>query len=302
LYTDVWLEDAAFAGAMPWVLRDVGIRSGTASKRDEGGSGGGSGGSSGARLRLREGDEVRLASHRLVTSQTTPPPFLQEHDLLGLMDAHGIGTDASMATHVSTISERGYDTRARARERYPTRAHANARTDARTSARTRRYSLVVDETGEPIRPPRPPRAGQSPPPRQRGRFLVRALQAVEPELVSPHIRATMESEVSKVARGELEKNAVLERNVRFFHDKWQRVEEQMSQVQDVLGATLRPTRDHLRELKVNGCFPGASTINDGRSNRDRAGAQGRRRNEVIGGGQRHWSTGGNPKRYSSRGG
>ena len=39
---------------------------------------------------------------------TKPPSELSESDLLGLMEHHGIGTDASMASHINNICERGY--------------------------------------------------------------------------------------------------------------------------------------------------------------------------------------------------
>ena len=40
--------------------------------------------------------------------QTSPPDYLTETELIGLMDKHGIGTDASMATHINNICEREY--------------------------------------------------------------------------------------------------------------------------------------------------------------------------------------------------
>lgn len=39
---------------------------------------------------------------------TSPPDYLSETDLIELMESHSIGTDASMATHINNIVERGY--------------------------------------------------------------------------------------------------------------------------------------------------------------------------------------------------
>lgn len=41
-------------------------------------------------------------------SATSPPNMLTEADLIGLMEKHGIGTDATHAEHINTIKERGY--------------------------------------------------------------------------------------------------------------------------------------------------------------------------------------------------
>ncbi|TVY57360.1 DNA topoisomerase, partial [Lachnellula suecica] len=47
--------------------------------------------------------------------KTGPPSYLTEPDLIALMDANGIGTDATMAEHIAKIQERNYAfTRARA--------------------------------------------------------------------------------------------------------------------------------------------------------------------------------------------
>ncbi|KAJ1613069.1 putative DNA topoisomerase III beta-1 [Cryptosporidium canis] len=51
---------------------------------------------------------VPVKSLEIVTKETCPPPVLSESDLLTLMEKHGIGTDASMPTHIQKIQEREY--------------------------------------------------------------------------------------------------------------------------------------------------------------------------------------------------
>jgi DNA topoisomerase-3 len=52
---------------------------------------------------------------------TTAPDYLSESDLISLMEKHGIGTDASMATHINNIGERGYVTVESGRRLVPTK-------------------------------------------------------------------------------------------------------------------------------------------------------------------------------------
>lgn len=50
----------------------------------------------------------------MVDGKTTAPGYLTEPELIALMDANGIGTDATMAEHISKIKERSYvDTKPR---------------------------------------------------------------------------------------------------------------------------------------------------------------------------------------------
>jgi len=212
-HSEVIVDEPGFGGAMPWVLSDLGAQRPEADHAPL---------ARGARLRLNRVD--------LAESMTSPPPFMQEHELIGLMDEHGIGTDASMATHVATICDRN-------------------------------YVAVVDELGEPLRPPSKPGSKQQP--RQRGRFLVpttlglaflEAVEGVDADLVSPPIRAKMEAEVGKIADEGLDKDEVLDRNLDFFRCKFERLIKETGHIQELLKEALEPTRSHLQRLRQQGCF------------------------------------------------
>jgi DNA topoisomerase-3 len=52
--------------------------------------------------------EFEPSSIELVGGSTEPPRLLTEADLIGLMDKHGIGTDATHAEHIETVKAREY--------------------------------------------------------------------------------------------------------------------------------------------------------------------------------------------------
>eukprot|EP00123_Amoebidium_parasiticum_P003078 comp14376_c1_seq1/m.10456 comp14376_c1_seq1/g.10456 ORF comp14376_c1_seq1/g.10456 comp14376_c1_seq1/m.10456 type:complete len:176 (-) comp14376_c1_seq1:306-833(-) len=52
--------------------------------------------------------ECAVQGVQLVEGTTGPPDYLTEAELIGLMERHGIGTDASIPVHMANIVERNY--------------------------------------------------------------------------------------------------------------------------------------------------------------------------------------------------
>ena len=54
------------------------------------------------------GERFEPTEAMMTEGHTTAPGYLTEPDLLALMDANGIGTDATMAEHIKMIQTRNY--------------------------------------------------------------------------------------------------------------------------------------------------------------------------------------------------
>lgn len=57
---------------------------------------------------LTLGQRFEPTSVMMTEGKTSPPSYLTEADLIALMDANGIGTDATMAEHIQKIQDREY--------------------------------------------------------------------------------------------------------------------------------------------------------------------------------------------------
>ncbi|KAL3468461.1 DNA topoisomerase [Aspergillus heterothallicus] len=56
----------------------------------------------------RMGEEFEPTNANIFDGKTTAPTYLTEPELIGLMDANGIGTDATMTEHIEKIKNRSY--------------------------------------------------------------------------------------------------------------------------------------------------------------------------------------------------
>ncbi|CCE79586.1 Piso0_001663 [Millerozyma farinosa CBS 7064] len=57
---------------------------------------------------LLKGETIKVASSVMKEGKTSPPQHMTESELIALMDANGIGTDATIAEHIDKIISRGY--------------------------------------------------------------------------------------------------------------------------------------------------------------------------------------------------
>lgn len=73
-----------------------------------------------AEQNFKQGAAVQINEYKLVESQTGPPDYLTESELITLMEKHGIGTDASIPVHINNICQRNYVTIATGRKLIPT--------------------------------------------------------------------------------------------------------------------------------------------------------------------------------------
>ncbi|KER22031.1 hypothetical protein T265_09785 [Opisthorchis viverrini] len=111
----------------------------------------------------------------LVEGQTGPPDYLTEAELITAMERHGIGTDASIPTHIENIIQRAYVQLLPGRRLQPT----------------------------PL-----------------GIVLVHGYQAIDPELVLPHMRRAVEEQLNHIANGRAQFEQVLQFVVAIFAAKY----------------------------------------------------------------------------------
>ena len=69
---------------------------------------------------LRRGDSVQLADVNVSQGETSPPGHLTESELIERMEKNGIGTDASIPTHINNITVRRYCNTSESRTMVPT--------------------------------------------------------------------------------------------------------------------------------------------------------------------------------------
>jgi len=149
-----------------------------------------------------------MGDFRKEEEYTKPPDYLQESELISLMDKHGIGTDASIPQHIKNIQDRHYVDVCGPGE------------DGQKGA----FIPVKKYFGKNNRG----RGGnQQPPPKSRhmvprgfGLAFLSCFENLDYELCEPTIRGYMEKQITKIATGETEKSEVVSSNLKLFLNKF----------------------------------------------------------------------------------
>ena len=115
---------------------------------------------------LRVGDVFQLRSLLMTEGRTSPPQPISESELISTMDKNGIGTDATIATHITTIQAREYAVRNAQNQFEPTKL---------------------------------------------GLALVEGYNSMGYQLNKPQLRALIEADCQKIARGEANKEDVVKK-------------------------------------------------------------------------------------------
>ena len=131
--------------------------------------------------------------------KTTPPDFLTESELISLMERHGIGTDASIPTHIQNII-------------------------------TRRY-VTVDERKRTLKPT------------NLGIALVHGYFRIDPDLVLPTVRASIEKAISLIASGKARFEDVVKHSVQIFLQKFDYFVAKISLMDELFQASFSKLTD-----------------------------------------------------------
>lgn len=158
---------------------------------------------------MQQGHTVPITNFKKEEEYTKPPDYLQESELIALMDKHGIGTDASIPQHIKNVQDRHYvdvcgpGTNGERGQLIPTKKFFG------------KNNRGGGHHGNQERP-----TSRHMVPRGFGLAFLSCFEELDFELCEPSIRAYMEKQVSKIATGETEKGEVVASNLKLFYDKF----------------------------------------------------------------------------------
>ena len=176
----------------------------------------------------------------ITEGQTTAPGYLTEPELISLMDANSIGTDATMAEHIAKIKEREYViTR-------PRGTHSNASTDvpnSRTTTTSRRGGRGgarggnnnSSSNGRAANNNNSTSAQQEFIPTTLGVALIEGYDSLglEISLGKPFLRKEMEANMSEICAGRKSRTDVVEETLAQYRDVFIRCQRQVGTLQAV---------------------------------------------------------------------
>eukprot|EP00606_Chrysophyceae_sp_TOSAG23-5_P001450 GSChrysophyteH2.ASY1.ANO1.1140.1 assembled CDS len=129
---------------------------------------------------LKVGDTFEPSTFVMEEGHTVAPSPISESDLIGVMDKNGIGTDATIASHIKTIQDRDYAQRDGQGHFHPTKL---------------------------------------------GMALFEAYKDMGYNLTKPTLRAAMERDCQSIARGQMQKEIMVQNCLNHMKDTFRKVSE-----------------------------------------------------------------------------
>lgn len=158
------------------------------------------------------GQEIIPTVFIMKSGRTCPPPLLNESDLIAEMDRCGIGTDATIAEHISKILTRDYATKiSTSLPSLPSLEGINEGDrdlDGSDDELVDRRPQPPDNRNQPVSNNRSSH-GMYFSPTPLGLALVEGYNSMGYQLTKPFLRASMELDCKRVARGEVSKDVVV---------------------------------------------------------------------------------------------
>lgn len=180
---------------------------------------------------FEQGERFEPQSCMVNEGETSSPGYLTEPDLIALMDANGIGTDATMAEHIAKIKVRGYVmTQPRSGGGGPAAAASASATRGRGGARGRgsRGGRRGGRGGSNATAAGGPTTGvEEFIPTTLGVALIEGYENVgfEEKLSKPFLRKDLEVALKKIVSGEMTREEVVRREVGLYKRVYYQTEE-----------------------------------------------------------------------------
>lgn len=137
---------------------------------------------------------------KIAEGKTTPPNHMTEPELIGLMDANGIGTDATMSEHIGKIKERQY-------------VAVNSRRSGRSSVQ----ELIPTPLGIGL---------------VEGYDNVVAGLQDSPSLSKPFLRKEMELQMRDICGGARTRQQVVQENLEMYHEVFIHTQRRIEMLKD----------------------------------------------------------------------
>ncbi|KAG0178163.1 DNA topoisomerase 3-beta-1 [Apophysomyces sp. BC1021] len=157
---------------------------------------------------FKKDDILPISALVIQEGKTGPPDYLTESELIGLMEQHGIGTDASIPTHINNICQRNYiQVSGSSRKLVPTNLgivliHGYVH-------------KMIHNTGAHS-------------------------EKIDPELSLPTMRSDMEQQLSLIASGKAPDKDVLQHFLSIFEKKFSYFVSRIERMDELFEATFEP--------------------------------------------------------------